>query len=157
MPFTYEHEEVAILDATQKSHFVTFVMNVWDGASGDITGVSIRRQGPSARIIEVTGTKTMTAASLPDPPIDIINTDGTNFTLRQTIRQSLTGPQLAQVGTFVSSVWPGSPGDVSRLDFDRIVDETQTVQVRAKLFGTMTAATAANLPTGTQFRIRTKT
>lgn len=153
MPYTYEHKEETILDGTQRGLFNSFVAATWTGNPNDVTNATMRIQASDVVIVEATGTKNYANENaLPDPPLDIVTTDGTAFTVQSTDRGSLNGGQIIQMNNFIASVWPGATSDVGQMDFQRVGSE-----MRATLRGNLTAATADDLPKGQRFRVKTKT
>lgn len=158
MPYTYEHIEEVILDGTQRGLFNTFVASVWTGNPNDVVNAVMRIQASDVVVLEVTGTKDYAnEAALPDPPLDVVATDGTAFTVQFIERGGLNPGQIVQMNSFIAAVWPGATSDVAQMDFQRVLDASETWQMRATLRGVLTAATAANLPQGKRFRVKTKT
>jgi len=158
MPYTYDHEEVVVLDGTQRGLINLLFQSTWNGPPANVTGATIRNQAGTVRVVEVTGQKDITNENqLPDPPFDIVDTDGSVFTIQLTKRGQLNPGQTNQLNNFIASVWPGATGDVAELEFLRFEDETQTLQMRATLRGALSAATADDLPKGKRFRVKTKT
>jgi hypothetical protein len=159
MPYTYAHEEVVVLDATQRGLINLLFQSTWNGPPANVTGATIRNQaGGDVRIIEVTGEKVLANETLlPDPPVEIVSTDGNSFTIQLTQRGQLNPGQITQLNNFIASVWPGAVTDVEQLDFLRVLDEAQAWQMRATLRGSLPAATADDLPKGKRFRVKTKT
>ena len=152
MPYTYEHEVDVILDDTQRGLLNLLFQSTWNGPPQNVVSASIREQAGSLKIIEVTGHKTVANESqLPDPPVDIVETNGTTFTFVHIEQHQLNAGQITQLNNFVASVWPGVTSDVRRLDFLKVGDN-----MRATLLGEMTAANATDLPTGKRFRVKTK-
>lgn len=158
MPYTYAHEEVVVLDETQRGLINMLFQSTWNGPPANVTGATIRNQRGGARIIEVTGEKVLANETLlPDPPVEIVSTDGNSFTIQLVQRGELNPGQINQLNNFIASVWPGAVTNVDQLDFLRILDETQTWRMRATLRGSLPAATADDLPKGKRFRVKTKT
>lgn len=158
MPYEYEHIEETILDVTQRGLFNSFIASTWSGSNNNIVRATVTPQAGGAVIVEVTGSKSAaTAAQLPDPPVVIIDTDGTSYTYEHTDRAPLTPGQTTQLNTFIASVWPGVTTDVSVLNFQAVQDEAQTWQMRATLYGTLTAVDGSDLPRGKRFKIKNVT
>lgn len=153
MPFTYDHIEDVILDGTQRGLFNSFVASTWSGNPNNVTEATMNIQATDVVVVQATGTKDyVNANALPDPPLDIVSTDGAAYTVQSTDRGSLNAGQIVQMNNFIASVWPGSVSDVVQMQFTRTGSD-----MRAKLFGELTAATGAELPQGKRFRMKTKT
>lgn len=158
MPYTYEHLEDVILDTTQRGLFNSFVASTWSGNPNNVTHATMHLQGTGIVIVEATGTKDYpNEAALPDPPLDIVDTNGTAFTVQSVDRGDLNPGQIVQMNSFIASVWPGSISDVTEMVFQRVLDEEETWQMRATMRGVLSAATAGDLPQGKRFRVKTKT
>ena len=152
MPYTYDHEEKVILDETQRGLLNMLFQSTWTGPPQNVLSAMIRNQAGNVKIIEVTGTKDIVNENqLPDPPFEIVNTDGSIFTVQLTERGRLNAGQITQLENFIASVWPGAVDDVLRLDFLLTPDG-----MRATLLGELSAASAGDLPTGKRFRVKTK-
>ena len=158
MPYTYDHSEEAILDGTQRGLFNSFVASTWTGSPNNVISAVMRIQGLDVVILEVVGTKNYANETvLPDPPLDVVDTDGTAFTVQFLERGTLNPGQIIQMNNFISSVWPGAVSDVTQMEFLRVLDDDEIWQMRAILRGTLSAATSADLPHGKRFRVKTKT
>lgn len=159
MPYDYDHTEELILDATERGSFNTFIQSTWTGNPNDVISARVRRQGGGAVVIvEVTGTKVINSeAQLPDPPFEVIERTGSNYTVQFMDRGALNTGGQNNLNSFIAAVWPGVVADVMQLDFQRVLDESEQWQMRATLRGTLSAATGNDLPSGKRFRIRKKT
>lgn len=152
MPYTYDHEVIEILDETQRGLLNLLFQSTWTGPPQNVVSAMIRVQAGNAKIIEVTGTKDLAnEALLPDPPFELVDTDGSIFTVQLTERGQLNPGQVTALNNFIASVWPGSVGDVRQLDFLKT-----DFGMRATLLGEMSAATADDLPKGKRYRVKTK-
>lgn len=157
MPYTYSDKVVEVLDETQRGLINQLFQSTWSGPPANVLGATIRTQAGDVKVIEVTGTKLINNESqLPDPPFDVVDTDGSKFTIQLTERGGLNPGQINALNNFIASVWPGNIADVVLIDFLRIVDDDDAFQMRVTLQGTMTAPTADDLPKGKRFRIRNK-
>jgi len=152
MPYEYEHEEITLLDATQRGLLNMLFQSTWGAQPQNVTGATIRDQAGTIKVVEVTGLKVIhNEAQLPDPPFDVVSTDGSSFTIQLTKRAQLNAGQITQLNNFIASVWPGAVTDVRQLEFF-LVDGN----MRVHLLGELSAATAGELPKGKRFRVKTK-
>jgi hypothetical protein len=152
MPYTYEHIEVVDLDSSQRGLLNALFQSTWSGPPANVVSATLGGQAGSIKMLEVVGTRTYNEAQLPDPPVDIVDTDGSTFTVQLTERGALNAGQIVQLNNFIASVWPGAVGDVHRIEF-MLVEGV----MRTTLYGVLSAANANALPKGKRFRVRTRT
>lgn len=157
MSYEYEHVEETILNVTQRGLFNTFAASTWSGSVNNITAAKVTPV-LDAPVCEVTGTKVAAnEGQLPDPPVTIIDTDGSSFTYAHTDSGTLNPGQTLQFNNFLASVWPGSATDVTHVHFMLVQNDAQEWQMRVRMHGTLTAATGGELPRGKRFRIKNVT
>ncbi len=152
MSYVYDHEEVTILDESQRGLINLLFQSTWSGPPQNVLGAAISNQAGNVKMIEVTGTKDIVNENqLPDPPFEIVDTDGSIFTIQLVERSRLNSGQITQLNNFIASVWPGAVDDVRRLDFLKV-----GVDMRVTMLGELSAATADDLPKGKRFHVKSK-
>jgi hypothetical protein len=154
MPYDYEHIEEVIMDATQRGAFNSFIQSTWAGNPNDIIRASVQPQPNTKWFVQVTGTKLVVQAALPDPPFEVIERVGANYRLEVTERGALNTGGQTNLETFIATVWPGAVADVTGIEFLAVQDEDLVWQMRVTLRGNLTAATGGDLPAGKRFRVK---
>lgn len=147
MAIKYRHQESTILTSAQRTKFITFVSGVWPGATADVDSVSVSREPNESGyslISTLTGTMTVaTIGELPSPPFRLVER-GSDYTYRHSVSTTLTSGQETNLVDFVQDTWSGAAADVTRIEFVR----SGASDIKATFFGTKTAATVGDLPTG---------
>lgn len=153
MPITFRHSELVILTEAQEAAFVSFVTGIWPGTAANIQGASLRKENLDEGGFEVRFAVrgiivATTPAQLPTPPFQLDELDGSEYRYEHIEQVVLTAGQISAFANFLALAWSGSVGDVDRVSFTRVEEQSGApgIDIQAQISGTKTVAAIGDLP-----------